>query len=144
MFKKILYPTDFSDVAQKALNFIKELKNAGAEEVVILHVIDKRFFDAMAWYTTKNLPEIEKDLIKEVTGEIEPIEKELKDMGFKVKVRIETGDPFTEILRVEEEENVSDMVIGSHGVSNIEEMFLGSVSEKVIRKAKKPVHVIKR
>ncbi len=144
MFKKILYPTDFSDVAQKALNFIKELKNAGAEEIVILHVIDKRFFDAMAWYTTKNLPEIEKDLIKEVTGEIEPIEKELKDMGFKVKVRIETGDPFTEILRVEEEENVSDMVIGSHGVSNIEEMFLGSVSEKVIRKAKKPVHVIKR
>jgi nucleotide-binding universal stress UspA family protein len=144
MFKKILYPTDFSDVAQKALDFIKELKNAGAEEVVILHVIDKRFFDAMAWYTTKNLPEIERDLIKEVTGEIEPIEKELKDMGFKVKVRIETGDPFTEILRVEEEENVSDMAIGSHGVSNIEEMFLGSVSEKVIRKAKKPVHVIKR
>ena len=144
MFKKILYPTDFSDVAQKALDFIKELKNAGAEEVVILHVIDKRFFDAMAWYTTKDLPEMERDLIKEVTGEIEPIEKELKDMGFKVKVRIETGNPFTEILRVEEEENVSGMAIGSHGVSNIEEMFLGSVSEKVIRKAKKPVHVIKR
>jgi nucleotide-binding universal stress UspA family protein len=61
-----------------------------------------------------------------------------------VKVRIETGDPFTEILKVEEEENVSGMAIGSHGVSNIEEMFLGSVSEKVIRKAKKPVHVIKR
>ncbi|MBN2177986.1 MAG: universal stress protein [Deltaproteobacteria bacterium] len=144
MFKKILYPTDFSDVAQKALDFIKELKNAGAEEVVILHVIDKRFFDAIAWYTTKDLPEMKRDLLKEVTSEIEPIEKELKDLGFKVKVRIETGDPFTEILRVEREENVSSMAIGSHGVSNIEEMFLGSVSEKVIRKAKKPVHVIKR
>jgi nucleotide-binding universal stress UspA family protein len=144
MFKKILYPTDFSDVAQKALDFIKELKNAGAEEVVILHVIDKRFFDAIAWYTTKDLPEMKRDLLKEVRSEIEPIEKELKDLGFKVKVRIETGDPFTEILRVEREENVSSMAIGSHGVSNIEEMFLGSVSEKVIRKAKKPVHVIKR
>ncbi|MEA3470209.1 MAG: universal stress protein [Thermodesulfobacteriota bacterium] len=144
MFKKILYPTDFSDVARKALDFIKELKSAGAEEVVILHVIDKRFFDAMAWYTTKDLPEMEKDLRTEVTSEIEPIEKELKDMGFKVKVRIETGNPFTEILRVEEEENVSGMAIGSHGVSNIKEMFLGSVSEKVIRNAKKPVHVIKR
>jgi nucleotide-binding universal stress UspA family protein len=144
MFRKILYPTDFSDVARKALDFIKELKGAGAEEVVILHVIDKRFFDAMAWYTTKDLPEIEKDLRKEVTRETEPIEKELKDLGFKVKIRIETGIPFTEILRVEEEENVSGIAIGSHGVSNIKEMFLGSVSEKVIRKAKKPVHVIKR
>jgi nucleotide-binding universal stress UspA family protein len=144
MLKKILYPTDFSDVANKALDFIKEMKVAGAEEVVILHVIDKRFFDAMAWYATKDLPEIEKDLIKEVTRQIEPIEKELKDLGFRVKVRIETGDPFTEILRVEREENVSSMAIGSHGISNIKEMFLGSVSEKVIRKAKKPVHVIKR
>jgi nucleotide-binding universal stress UspA family protein len=144
MFRKILYPTDFSDVAQKALDFIKQLKDAGAEEVVILHVIDKRFFDAMAWYTTKNLPEMEKDIIKEVTSEIEPIEKELKDEGFKVKVLIKTGNPFSEILRAEEDEDVSSIVIGSHGISNIKEMFLGSVSEKVIRKSKKPVHVIKR
>jgi len=63
-------------------------------------------------------------------------------MGFTVKARIETGVPFTEILRVEEED-VSGMAIDPHGVSNIQEMFPGSVSEKVLRKAKKPVPVIK-
>jgi nucleotide-binding universal stress UspA family protein len=44
MFKKILYPTDFSDVSKKALEFVKGLKAAGAEEVVVLHVVDMRHF----------------------------------------------------------------------------------------------------
>ena len=55
-----------------------------------------------------------------------------------------TGIPLREILRTEEEESVSVIVIGSHGRTNLEEIFLGSVSEKVIRKCKKPVLVIKR
>jgi len=47
-------------------------------------------------------------------------------------------------LKVEEEENPSVIIIGSHGMSNIEEILIGSVSEKVIRWCKKPVLVIKR
>jgi nucleotide-binding universal stress UspA family protein len=72
------------------------------------------------------------------------MEDELKKLGFQVKVRIEREVPFREILKVEEEEDVSVIVIGSHGKSNIGEMLLGSVSEKVVRKSKKPVLIVKR
>ncbi|MBW2631952.1 MAG: universal stress protein [Deltaproteobacteria bacterium] len=143
MFKKILYPTDFSDVAHKALDFIVRLKDAGAREVVILHVIDKGSFDAIARYATKDILEIEKNLEERAMAEITPIEEELKKKGFKVKIIINRAVPFMEILRVETEEKVSAIVIGSHGMSNIAEMFLGSVSEKIIRKAKTPVLVIR-
>jgi nucleotide-binding universal stress UspA family protein len=47
MFKKILYPTDFSDVSLKALDYIKQLKEGGTEEVLILHVIDSRGLQAI-------------------------------------------------------------------------------------------------
>ena len=47
MFKKILYPTDFSEVATKALDYIKQLKEAGSQEVVILHVINQRIIDGL-------------------------------------------------------------------------------------------------
>jgi len=40
--------------------------------------------------------------------------------------------------------DVSLIVIGFHGKSNVEEMLLGSVSKKVITKANQPVLVIKR
>lgn len=143
MFKKILYPTDFSDVAHRALDFVVRLKDAGASEVVILHVIDKGSFDAIARYATKDVLEIEGSLKEKAMAEITPIEERLKKNGFKVKVIISREVPFMEILRVEEKEKVSAIVIGSHGMSNIAEIFLGSVSEKVIRRAKTPVLVIR-
>lgn len=144
MFKKILYPTDFSDVAGKALDVVKQLKDCGAKEVIILHVIDRRFFDAMAWYAHKDLKEISKDLKKEALDQLLSIEYDLIKEGFRVQIRIEKGIPASEILRVEKEEDVSATVIGSHGTSNLEEMLMGSVSEKVIRKAKKLLLVVKR
>jgi nucleotide-binding universal stress UspA family protein len=68
----------------------------------------------------------------------------LQEVNIKARVRIEKGIPFTEILRVEDDEDVSLIIIGSHGKSNVAEILLGSVSEKVIRKAKRPVLVMKR
>jgi nucleotide-binding universal stress UspA family protein len=76
--------------------------------------------------------------------EIRAIEDELKKSGFNVKTRIDKGVPFREILKAEQEEDISVVVIGSHGVSCIKEMLLGSVSEKVIRKSSKPVLVVRR
>jgi len=81
---------------------------------------------------------------KSAKKEAGEIKTELKTNGFNVKVRIEKGIPFRDILRIEEEEDVSVTVIGSHGKSCVQEMFLGSVSEKVIRKSNRPVLVIRR
>ena len=143
MFKKILYPTDFSDYSKQALKYVLQLKQAGTEEVVVLHVIDKnaiRVFSKLYWeeFSITDLQLREKAQLV-----LKPLEKELKKKGFRVKVLITEGIPHTEILRTEQEEKIAATVIGAHGASNIEEMLLGSVSEKVIRKAKKPVLVIK-
>jgi len=144
MFEKILYPTDFSDVSKKALDYIKTLKDAGAKEIVVLHVIDEKGIDAISRYGAGSAETMIREITKEAKEEGKKIEKKLMQSGLIVKIRIETGVPLKEILKVEEEEKVSAIVIGSHGKTNIREMFLGSVSEKVIRQSKKPVLVIKR
>jgi len=146
MFQKILYPTDFSDVSQKALDYIKQLKEAGSKQVVVLHVIHERMTEALYWHALGDslIKEWKKSVKDGVNQSLMDIEKELKECAFEVKTIIKTGIPLREILQVEEEEDVSVIVLGSHGRTNLEEMFLGSVSEKVIRKCKKPVLVIKR
>ena len=146
MFEKILYPTDFSDVSKKAMDFIKQLKGAGTKEVVVFHVIDERILDRIQHHseTGINVKVIEKKMEENAQEEIRAIEDELKKSGFNVKTRIDKGVPFREILKAEQEEDISVVVIGSHGVSCIEEMFLGSCSEKVIRKSRKPVLVVRR
>lgn len=143
MFEKILYPTDFSDVSIKVLGYVKRLRETGTQEVVALHVIDRKSLDFLFYDTQKSL-DAETELIQRAQQALEPIVDELNRCGFVARARVETADPFREILRVEEEENVSLIVIGSHGKSNIEEMLLGSVSENVVRKARGPVLVVKR
>ena len=145
MFEKILYPTDFSGVAVKALEYVKRLKASGAKEVIVLHVNDERGNESVVRILGgSQFNKLNEKKMQETEKKLKGIEKELVDAGLKVKLRIETGMPVREILRVEDEENVSVTVIGSHGRSNLEEIFLGSVSEKVIRKSKQPVFVIKR
>ena len=144
MFEKILYPTDFSDVSKKALDYLVQLKDAGTKEIVVLHVIDEKGIDAISRYAAGSAEPMIREIKKEAREEGKKIEKKLMQSGLNVKIRIETGVPLKEILKVEEEEKVSVIVIGSHGKTNIREMFLGSVSEKVIRKSKNPVLIVKR
>lgn len=146
MFTKILYPTDFSEVAAKALKYIKKLKNAGGREVIMVHVINQRIIDGLVRHAM-----IDRDITQwrakaeEVAHEsLDEIKGELERAGFAVKTIVQTGFPWNVILDVEKQEGPSIIVIGSHGRSNLSDMFLGSVSDRVIRKSRRPVLVIKR
>jgi nucleotide-binding universal stress UspA family protein len=142
MFERILYPTDFSDVSKKALEYCKKLKEAGTKKIIVLHVIE---WDPNVEKIPANIKEVfKKEVEQTARKEIEAIATELKDKGFDVTVRIELGSPLREILKVEEEEKVSAIVLGSHGKSNIKEILIGSVSENVMRKSRMPVLVVKR
>ncbi len=145
MFKKIVYPTDFSTEAVRALGFVRKLKDAGAKEVVLLHIIDRRGLSDLSRFATKDIADIVDELEVKARKELQKIEKELHDLGFKVTIRIEQGDPFKEILRVEEEEDSSLIVIGARGKADtFPAVLLGSVSYNLVRKATCPVLVVKR
>ena len=144
MFEKILYPTDFSEVAKKALPYIVGLKGAGTKEVIILYIIDERGIDSLHNSTAIDAIAVEKEWEELAINEISSLDDELKKQGFSVKAQIDKGIPFREILRVAEEENVSAIIMGSHGKSNIVEMLLGSVTDTVVRKAQKPVLIVRR
>jgi len=152
MFTRILYPTDFSDCSEKALEYVKKLKEAGTSEVIVFHVIDERDIRTVSGsivWLGETAEEYEEQVFSEMATSAEEqlsaIKEELVDAGMKTSVRLVRGIPFKEILRIDEtDEDISLIVIGSHGKSNVKEMLLGSVSEKVIRKSKRPVLVVKR
>jgi nucleotide-binding universal stress UspA family protein len=143
MFKRILYPVDFSSLTQRCLDFIKQLKCSGVGEVVLVHVVDTRYASSVSWAFPENFMEDEAGLKERLMEKINPIKDELEKEGYKVRVRIEKGNPFVEILRVEEEEDVSFVVIGSHGVTHLGKFLLGSVSDAVLRNSKKPVLLVR-
>jgi len=144
MFHKILYPTDFSDGSKKALKYLIQLKEAGMEEVVILHVIDTRLLHIPEIYKIVDMSLLGEKQASTARRKANEVARKFKAAGIKGIVRIEKGIPFKEILRIEKEEAISLTVMGSHGTSNVKEMLLGSVAEKVVRKAEKPVLIVRR
>lgn len=151
MFSKILYPTDFSEVSLRAIPYIKSLRAAGAKEVIVLRVINENKVACIsqgAVWVGQDVDHFLKltyqRLMTEAYEQIKPVEAELQAAGFDVVVKIEKGYPYTRILEVADEENVSVIILGSHGRSNMSSVLLGSVSDHVIRHAKQPVIVIKR
>jgi len=69
MFEKILYPTDLSDVSKKALDYIKQLKEAGARKVIVLHVIDERGIGGIRLlYGSRGSEEMVKRIEEELEG----------------------------------------------------------------------------
>ena len=143
MFKTILFPTDFSDVSRKALKYIKQLKGAGAQEVIVLHVIDEKELLVLSRVPDQYL-QITAQMENEIAKEMAAVEADMAAEGFRVKLKLKTGKPFTEIMATAADEEASIIVLGSHGKSNIKEMLMGSVSENVIRHAKVPSLVISR
>jgi nucleotide-binding universal stress UspA family protein len=143
MFEKILYPTDFSDVAQKAIPFIEQLKSAGTSDVVILHVIDARSLDLLS-YNPQDYRNVENHLLEIALDNISFLKQRFEKIGLNVKILVKNGNPSSQILKAEKEEKVSAIVLGSHGKSNLAEVIIGSVSERVVRHARTPVLVIKR
>jgi nucleotide-binding universal stress UspA family protein len=138
IFTKILHPTDFSDNSLMALQMIKDLKNAGVEEVVVVHIQDTR----------KLIPHL-KHKIEEFNridaGRLTGIKRQLEFFGYKIKTILKEGIPSREINKLAEEENVSMIILGSHGKSGaIREAFTGSVTESTALHHIRPLMVIPR
>jgi len=149
MFRKILCPTDFSDCAAKALEYAKRLREAGTESVIVIHVIDTRtiMLTNTAWVgltPAEYEEQLQRQVKKDAEKKLEGIKEEIENVGLRPSVRVLAGIPFSEIIKTAEDEDVSLIVLGSHGRSNVKEMLLGSVSEKVVRKSKRPVLVVRR
>jgi nucleotide-binding universal stress UspA family protein len=71
------------------------------------------------------------------------IPEEMRD-DMNVEALVVQGIPFVEIISTAKRNDVDMIVLGSHGRTGISHMMMGSVSEKVVRKAPCPVLTVRK
>lgn len=135
LFRKILYPTDWSPFAERVKAFFPALRQVGASEAVLVHVVEE--LPSEAQYFNREA------LLESVKDKMEALEREMQAEGFQVKSHALVGKPYLEINRLATEEDVSLIVMGSHGMGFVEGMLWGSVSQRVVEYSEKPVLVVK-
>lgn len=132
----IIHPTDFSDNAERAFSYVEQLVESGCKKVTLLHVQERERIDE---YLKDRLDEFNR--IDQ--ARLEQLKKRLMDKGAQdVHIEIPYGSTTREILRLVAENAYSMIVMGSQGRGFISEVFLGSVSHNIIRKAPVPVLLV--
>ena len=143
MFQKILFPTDFSKKSEKVKIELKELSDCNVGEVVLLHVIDKRKLSFSSLIDKVENSDVKDKITSHINKILETWKEDLEKDGLKVTSVVKEGIPYTEILKLSKEENITSIIIGDVGHNIIEKMLLGSTAEKVLRLAHIPIILIK-
>ncbi|MEW6673123.1 MAG: universal stress protein [Thermodesulfobacteriota bacterium] len=155
VIKKILYATDLSKNSAYAFQYAMDYAEKHSAQIVILHVIEK-----LRW---ADMTELEDNLLiaeqlksssskkenaansirKRVNNFCEKMRKNGPACAFNVAaIEVCEGYPANTILEKAEAFDCDMIVMGTHGKGFITHAFLGSVAEKVLRRAKKPVLTI--
>lgn len=139
LLNRILHPTDFSDASTKALEYARTLASRFDSELRLLHVhqpFATAAFLSPGAVLPPNFEEQERARLQTALDEV--------DVGDYVPAErvhraLVVGTPFVEIVRCAREQDVDLIVMGTHGRSALEHVFLGSVAEKIVRNAPCPV-----
>ncbi len=138
----ILFPTDFSNHARHAFEYVKKAVEEGVTKVTILHVQDKPKLDKEIEHRANDLNSIDEEFNRIDKERLEDLRDHLMDIGdCEVEVDIVYGKPANEILE-KSKEDTSLIIMGSHGKGFVNELFAGSVSHNVARQSQTPVLLV--
>ncbi|MGA8854113.1 MAG: universal stress protein [Christiangramia sp.] len=141
--KNILVPTDFSDQAEMALKVAAQLAKKFNGEIFLLHMLELplQLIDPVHG-SSHNIPEAI-FFMKLAHQRFAKIMQEPYLKGVKVHETVEFHRAFDGIMEISKDKKCDLIVMGSHGASGLQEMFIGSNTEKVVRHSEIPVLIIK-
>jgi len=142
--RRVLVPTDFSKHSDSALTYAAAFASRFEAEVHLLHVVQDLavFIPDMITVAPPIMPTLEQ-LTAAVQTAFERVLKDQRLAGLKVQTAVREGAPFYEIVRFARELDVDLIVMGTHGHRGLAHVLLGSVTEKVVRKAPCPVLTVR-
>lgn len=140
--KRILVPTDFSKHAEYALRVAAQIAKANNSEIMLLHMLELPHQGSDAIGSGSAIPEIMFFKNKAIERLENLMDSDFLE-GIEVSEIIQFEKAFEGILAVSKKNKVDFIVMGSHGASGFQELFIGSNTEKVVRFSDVPVLVIK-
>jgi nucleotide-binding universal stress UspA family protein len=141
--RKIVAPTDFSELSKLGLHYAFEVARDTSAEVIVYHVIDF----SSEWADKRGDVMAHPDLLQHWRKNLEAfLADNFAEYMNLVDVRpmIEIGGPVQNIVEKAREEGADMIVMSTHGRTGLDHIILGSVTEKVVARAPCPVLVVPR
>ncbi len=141
--KCVLVATDFSEYSKVALDICLGVSKCMKTKLYVLHTIEKLPHDYRHLLSSTTHSNMKQKLEEEAMEKIKAmLPGELLENEDIIPI-VRFGKPFLEIIKVAKEKKVDLLAIGTHGRAGVDRVILGSVAERVVRKAHCPVMVIR-
>jgi nucleotide-binding universal stress UspA family protein len=137
--RRILCPVDFSEFSAHALEMATALAARHLAQVTAVHVSPSSLPPTAAFPEVPAILTMTPAIRQQLQAELDRFVSPLREKGTCVETVLEEGAVVTAILRQADLRGADLIVMGTHGVSGFERWILGSVTEKVLRKAPCPV-----
>ena len=143
--KNILVPIDFSDQAKYAAKVATDIAKLTNSKIYLLHMLElpTGVVDPSNFGSSNNNPTTLL-FLKRAHEKFENFKKLPFFEGIKVEDSVQFHKAYDGIINESKKQNVDLIIMGSKGTSGLEEMLIGSNTEKVVRNSNIPVLVIKR
>lgn len=140
---KILVPIDFSIHSKNALNYAVKLAHIYQSGLQLLHVVEEKIHPSFYLSGKNSIFDFMPDIISMSTDYIQKMLQETQGARLQNEIHIVEGNPARDIIKFAEENETDLIVIATHGLTALEHFFLGSVTEKVVRRVSCPVFTVK-
>ena len=142
--KRILVPIDFSEPSQYALWYACDLARAHDAHIDLLHVIEAPTFPSFYQIGAVALYGQVPDLEARARGALARLITEAEHPRPPMALHVAHGHPVKEILAFVHAHEIDLVVIATRGLGRVSHFLLGSVAEKVVRRAACPVLVVRQ
>ena len=140
----ILVPVDFSESSDIALEHAVFMARMNKSRLIMLHVIESFSFTSAIGHAMKGTS-FEAKAEEMVQNKFNEIVDRIKSKdGIKVETKIKLGRIHHEILRAAKENDVSLIIMGTHGVSGFQEFLVGSNARRIMSTSSCPVLTVQQ
>jgi nucleotide-binding universal stress UspA family protein len=144
MFSKILVPVDGSESSYKALETALFLGGKLGSNITVMHVMeDIPVTHIQSQKLLKTLTEISMVCKKQGQDILSKCSEIATQKGLNIKTLLFKGNPASVILDYTLKEEHDSIIMGRRGMGKFKELFLGSVSSKVLHHSTCPVMIIR-
>jgi len=142
--ERILCPLDFSEFSAKAYDYAQSLARHYRATLLVEHVVQPVFSAHPSYVYPDMVNDIYQDMRTHAAEQLEQFVTSHTPGGGQVECQVRDGAVTDAILALAESVKADLIVMGTHGRHGFDHLMLGSVTEKVLRKARCPVLVVRR
>jgi nucleotide-binding universal stress UspA family protein len=140
--KTVLAAVDFSSCSAAVIAEAGYLARSGGGQVILLHVTEPTAAIIDFAIATVSVAHVDEARVEQARLRLAEMQRELAAAGTTAEVHHAIGTPVTEIVAAADQFEADAIVIGSHGHSALRDVFVGSTTAGVVKRAHCPVVVI--